>query len=85
MVALASIASNAKNLNGNQINEHIIPHLSKHMKDKIPNVRFYIMKLLISVIQYADSAGKEKIKGLVKELKNDEDLDVKFYVNKIIQ
>ena len=84
IIALSSIAVNAKHLNGNQINEHILPHLIKHLKDKIPNVRFHVLKLFINILPYTDNTGKEKIKSSVKELKNDEDIDVKYFVNKII-
>lgn len=81
---ILSISSCAKSLNSNQINEHIIPNLLKNIKDKIPNVRLMVMKTLQTVLQYTDSTGKDKIKSTAKDLKNDDDLDVKFIANKII-
>ena len=42
------------------------------------------MKTLQIVLQYTDSTGKDKIKSTAKDLKNDDDLDVKFIANKII-
>jgi molecular chaperone GrpE (heat shock protein) len=61
MVALASIASNAKNLNGNQINEHIIPHLSKHLKDKIPNFKVIHQVGIRDFDRMKQMYGEEKI------------------------
>jgi hypothetical protein len=62
IVVLSSIAICAKNLNANQINENIIPVLLKNLKDKIPNVRFFLIKSLSNILPYTDNAGKEKIK-----------------------
>jgi hypothetical protein len=84
VVILSSMATCAKGLNANQINEHILPNLIKYLKDKIPNVRFFILKSLLSISQLTDNIGKDKIKAVVKDFKNDEDIDVKFFVNKII-
>ena len=62
MVVLSTVASCAKNLNQNLITENVINNLLKHIKDKIPNVRFYLIKLLTMVNNLADSTGKDKIK-----------------------
>ncbi len=84
MCVLQSITICAKSLNNNQINEHIIANLLKFIKDKIPNVRIAILKALITINGLSDSQGKEKIKSAVKDLKNDDDLDVKFHANKLL-
>ena len=84
IVVLNSIACCSKSLNSNQINEHIIPNLLKYLKDKVANVRFFILKLLIQIVSLSDSIGKDKIKTAAKDLKNDEDVDVKFFVNRLI-
>lgn len=62
IVVLSSIASCAKSLNANQINENVIPNLAKHLKDKIPNVRFFIIKSFNSIQSLTDNAGKDKLK-----------------------
>mmetsp|Transcript_2583 Transcript_2583/g.2647 ORF Transcript_2583/g.2647 Transcript_2583/m.2647 type:complete len:179 (-) Transcript_2583:104-640(-) len=82
MIVLSSVGSCAKSLNANQVTEHVIGNILKHLKDKIPNVRFFLIKLLGSLGSYTDNAGKEKIKNGVKELKNDEDIDVKYFASK---
>lgn len=84
MCVLQSITACAKSLNSNQINEHIIGNLLKFAKDKIPNVRVAILKALVTVSGLSDSQGKDKIKSAAKDLKNDEDLDVKFIANKLL-
>lgn len=63
IVILSSLASCAKNLNTNQVNEHVIPHLLKHLKDKIPNVRFFLIKSLTNILPYTDNIGKDKMKA----------------------
>ena len=62
-VILASIASCAKNLNTNQVNEHVIPNLLKSLKDKIPNVRFFVIRSLFEILPYTDNIGKDKLKA----------------------
>ena len=79
---MSSIAACAKYLNANQNNESVIPNLTKYLKDKIPNVKFFIIKRLSGLGSYVDSQGKEKIKAAVKELKSDEDGDVKYFSQK---
>lgn len=53
----------SRNLNSNQIGEFILPHLLKSLKDKVPNVRFFSIKLFEIIITNCDQATKEKIKG----------------------
>ncbi len=60
---ISSVAQCAKNLNPTNINDAVIPNLLKCVKDKIPNVRFYLVKKLGMVLEYADSTGKDKIKS----------------------
>lgn len=62
MVVLSSVAVCAKSLNANQINEHVIPNLIKNLKDKIPNVRFFLVKTFQSLANLTDNIGKEKLK-----------------------
>jgi len=63
MCALNSLAACAKFFNSTQNGEHILPNLIKSLKDKVPNVRFYTIKLLAQVIPYLESTAKDKIKG----------------------
>ena len=62
MVVLSSVAACAKSLNAIQINEHVIPNLIKNLKDKIPNVRFFLVKSFQSLANLTDNVGKEKLK-----------------------
>lgn len=63
MASLSSIASCAKVLNTQNNNEHVIPNLLKFLKDKIPNVRFLVVKRLGGIGSYLDNTGKEKVKA----------------------
>lgn len=62
MTVLHSVAVCAKSLNANHVNEHVVPNLLKYLKDKIPNVRFFLVKTLSGFGNYTDNAGKDKIK-----------------------
>lgn len=62
IVVLSSVACCAKSLNANQINENVIPNLIKHLKDKIPNVRFFLIKSFQSLSSITDNIGKDKLK-----------------------
>jgi hypothetical protein len=62
MCILNSLAVCAKYLNPLQIYELIFPSLSKCLKDKVPNVRFFTVKMFENIVTYADDNLKEKIK-----------------------
>ena len=63
MCVLQSLAVTAKYLNSNQINELVLPQIIKSLKDKVPNVRFYCIKLLEDLMKSVDNNLKEaKIK-----------------------
>jgi len=53
-------------LNASQNTEHIVPIFLASLKDKVPNVRFYTIKLLTFVMPYTESGTKEKIKRYAK-------------------
>ena len=63
MTVFACIAACAKYLSPNQNNEFVIPHLTKHLKDKIPNVRFFLIKKLSTLGPNLDNSGKDKVKA----------------------
>jgi hypothetical protein len=63
MCILNCLAVSSKTLNSNQISEFILPQIYKYLKDKVPNVRFFSIKLLDIIIQNCDQSTKDKIKG----------------------
>lgn len=65
MAVLSSIAACAKSLNPTQAYDNVVANLFKYIKDKIPNVRFYVIKILATLGPYLDSTGKDKVKGYV--------------------
>lgn len=62
IAVLSSIAACAKSLNANQVNDNVIPSLTKHLKDKIPNVRFFLIKTFSNLLSITDNTGKDKLK-----------------------
>lgn len=69
----------------NKTNEELItPILIKGLKDDIPNVKFYTIKLIEKMNKYFDSNTKSKIEENIKILINDEDPDVKYFANRYI-
>ena len=63
MAVLSSVSICSKNLNQNLVSEHVVANLLKNIKDKIPNVRFYLIKLLSQMGPYVDTTCKDKIKA----------------------
>lgn len=63
IAVLSSISMCAKSLNNNQAGEHVVANLLKFLKDKIPNVRFYLIKCLSNIAPYLDSTTKDKVKA----------------------
>ena len=57
----------------------------KCLKDKISNVRFYIIKLVQKIFKNFDSGSKDKIESAIKGLTGDEDPDVKYYAGKFLE
>ena len=55
------------------------------LKDNIPNVRFYTIKLIEKIWNYFDINSKKKLEINIKSLINDEDDDVKYFANKFIE
>ena len=62
VAVLHSIAICAKNLAPNLATEYVLQNLIKNLKDKIPNVRFFLIKILTTIFSFLDSTGKEKAK-----------------------
>jgi hypothetical protein len=63
MCILNCLAVSTKTLNSNQIVEFVLPQILKSLKDKVPNVRFFTIKLLEIIIQNCDQSTKDKVKG----------------------
>ena len=68
-----------------QNSEFLAPILIKSLKDKVANVKFYTIKLLQDIIGKFDGTAKDKIRGVVKELTKDADVDVKYYANQFLE
>ena len=63
MCILNCLAVCTRTLNSNQIVEFVLPQILKALKDKVPNVRFFTIKLLEIVMQNCDQSTKDKVKG----------------------
>lgn len=63
MCILNCFAVCTKTLNSNQIVENVLPQILKSLKDKVPNVRFFTIKLLEIIIQNCDQSTRDKVKG----------------------
>ena len=71
-------------LDSKQNAEFIFPILNKGLRDKIPNVKFYTIKLIEKIIIYSDSSSKSKLKGSIKALVSDKELDVKYFASQFL-
>ena len=84
MCMIHSVCVCAEFLDAKQNTEFIVPILSKGLKDKIPNVRFYTIKLIEKIYKNLDSSSKSKLEGGIKALVSDEDPDVKYFASKFM-
>ena len=84
MCMIHSVCVCAEYLDAKQNAEFIVPILTKGLKDKIPNVRFYTIKLIEKIIKNSDSSSKSKLEGSIKALMSDEDPDVKYFASKFM-
>ena len=84
MCMIHSVCVCAEYLDAKQNAEFIVPILSKGLKDKIPNVRFYTIKLIEKIFKNLDSSSKSKLEGSIKALMSDEDPDVKYFASKFM-
>ena len=85
MCMIHSIVICAEFLENKQNEEFILPIINKALKDNIPNVRFYTIKLIEKIWNYFDINSKKKLEENIKSLINDEDDDVKYFANKFIE
>ena len=84
MCMIHSVCVCAEYLDAKQNAEFIVPILAKGLKDKIPNVRFYTIKLIEKLYKNLDSSSKSKLEGSIKALMSDEDPDVKYFASKFM-
>lgn len=84
MCMIHSVCVCAEYLDTKQNSEFIVPILAKGLKDKIPNVRFYTIKLIEKIYKNLDSSSKSKLEGGIKSLISDEDPDVKYFASKFM-
>ena len=85
MCMIHSVCVCAEFLDAKQNTEFIVPILSKGLKDKIPNVRFYTIKLIEKIYKNLDSSSRSKLEGSIKALNADEDPDVKYFASKFFE
>ena len=84
MCMIHSVCVCAEYLDTKQNSEFIVPILAKGLKDKIPNVRFYTIKLIEKIYKNLDSSSKSKLEGGIKSLISDEDPDVRYFASKFM-
>ena len=84
MCMIHSVCVCAEYLDAKQNAEFIVPILAKGLKDKIPNVRFYTIKLIEKLYKNLDSSSKSKLEASIKSLMADEDPDVKYFASKFM-
>lgn len=85
LCGLESLEICGEYLDAKQMNDSIIPIFIKCLKDKIPNVRFYTIKVCQKIYNNFDAIGKEKICSIIKTLYTDEDTDVRYYASKFME
>ena len=85
MCMLHSVCVCAEYLDAKQNAEFVVPILNKGLKDKIPNVKFYTIKLIEKLYKNLDSSSKSKLEGTIKGLTSDEDPDVKYFATKFFE
>lgn len=85
MCILHSACICAPLLDAKQNNDYIVSILQRGFKDKIPNVRFYAIKLTKDIIANLDGAVKDKLLSSVKSLMTDDDQDVKYFATKFCE
>ena len=85
MCMIHSVVVCAEYLEAKQNADFIVPILNKGLKDKIPNVRFYTIKLIEKIYKNLDSSSRSKLEGSIKALVSDEDPDVKYFASRFFE
>ena len=85
MCMIHSVCVCAEYLDAKQNADFIVPILNKGLKDKIPNVKFYTIKLIEKIYKNLDSSSRSKLEGSIKALVTDEDPDVKYFASRFFE
>jgi serine/threonine-protein phosphatase 2A regulatory subunit A len=66
------------------IKSNFLPVLVTLAADDIPNIRMNVAKAIEGMMPHVKGSGdlEEKLKGLLKTLATDKDMDVKFYARR---
>lgn len=92
LTTLFGMADLSQVVTSEAIRTHFVPVLQQMSKDKIPNIRMNVAKTIISIRDKhlkgpcgpAENAIESDLLGILNELKNDDDEDVKFFTKKAI-
>ena len=84
MCMIHSVCVCAEYLDTKQNAEFSVLILTKGFKDKIPNVKYYTIKLIEKIYKNLDSSSKTKLEAGIKALISDEDPDVKYFASKFM-
>ena len=71
MCMIHSVCVCAEYLDAKQNADFVVPILNKGLKDKIPNVKFYTIKLIEKIYKNLDSSSRSKLEGSIKALNAD--------------
>jgi len=82
MTTLFCIQALAEVVGAEVLSESMLPLLLRLSKDPVPNIRFNVAKVLRVVVPLI---GKEladsRVRPILKDLAEDEDVDVKYFAN----
>merc|ERR1711934_931707 len=80
MTILEAVAAMATVVSSDILTTVLLPEMLKCNKDRVPNVRFHVCKLMKEVIPHVDpSIVESTIKPWLTDLQDDDDGDVRFY------
>ena len=80
MTILEAVAAMATVVSSEILTTVLLPEMLKCNKDKVPNVRFHVCRLMKNVIPHVDpSIVESTIKPWLTDLQEDEDVDVRFF------
>ncbi|GAV59188.1 LOW QUALITY PROTEIN: hypothetical protein CFOL_v3_02719, partial [Cephalotus follicularis] len=62
----------------------LLPVIISASKDRVPNIKFNVAKLVQSLIPIVDSEVEKTIRPSLVELSEDPDVDVRFFANQAL-
>lgn len=85
MTVLVAISSLANYVSRDVLCGIMLPAIIMCAKDRVPNVKFNVAKMLEKVVPLVDNAVIEQtIKPCLHELSDDPDMDVRFYARQAL-